>query len=42
MATQSLRRDEASKFFVQYAEKIQKSIFDETKTECDKFTDLNK
>lgn len=42
MANQNLRRDEATKFFVQYAKQIQKSISDETKTECNKFADLNK
>lgn len=42
MANKSLRRDEATKFFVQYAKEIQNSISDETKMECDKFTDLAK
>lgn len=42
MANQNLRRDEATKFFVQYAKQVQKSVSDETKTECNRFTDLNK
>ncbi len=41
MADKPLRRDEATKFFWQYATTIQKSTTDETKTECNNFTDLN-
>ncbi len=40
MSTKSLRRDEASKFFVQYAKEIKKLTPDTSKTTCD-FIDLN-
>lgn len=40
MATQWLRRDEASKFFVQYAKEVLNLIPDTSKTSCN-FTDLN-
>jgi len=41
MATKSLRRDEASKFFVQYAKEIKGLTPDTSKTTCN-FTDLSK
>lgn len=41
MATKSLRRDEATKFFVQYATEILSLTPDTAKTACN-FTDLNK
>lgn len=40
MATKWLRRDEASKFFVQYAKEVLNLIPDTSKTSCN-FTDLN-
>lgn len=42
METKPLRRDEASKFFVQYTKQLLNKTNDETKTECNKFSDLNK
>lgn len=41
MADKTLRRDEATKFFWQYAITIQKSVADETKIECNNFNDIN-
>lgn len=42
METKPLRRDEASKFFVQYSKQLLSKTNDETKAECNKFSDLNK
>lgn len=42
MSEKSLRRDEAAKFFVQYAKEILRLIPDETKIECNWFNDLSK
>jgi len=42
METKPLRRDEASKFFVQYSKQLLNKTNDETKAECSKFSDLNK
>lgn len=40
MSSWNLRRDEATKFFVQYAKTVLKSVPDENKTDCNKFSDL--
>ena len=40
MADKPIRRDEASKFFVQYAKEIQWLVLDNNEFECDSFTDL--
>jgi len=40
MSSWNLRRDEATKFFVQYAKTVLKSVPDESKTDCNKFSDL--
>ncbi len=42
MANQSLRRDEAAKFFVQYAKGILNLVPDQTKIECNLLKDVDK
>lgn len=42
MESKSLRRDEASKFFVQYSKDLLNKTTDETKAECNTLSDLNK
>lgn len=42
MSTKSLRRDEASKFFVQYSQNFVTGKSIQNNSECDNFIDLDK